>query len=296
MGSAKVRAGKIVAGQTMVSIAYPSMKQTLADLFIDAAISLPASLQSIPLQAEARAGTFVSAVALQLASQQSAAEVAQALLAAVPVTQGLKLWVKAPAWIYGQFSADAIATHLQQLTAFPPRLPLPSPAALDASFSDPLLFPVQYAHARCCSLLCLAQREGLIDLRAGEQRFPTISTPISWCTAQDQLRLQHPAEQTLIRSLLDFPGALQTPKQVWRSDQWPGVPLPWPLVHQRLVRYTQQWGEDFLHFYRDCRIFGEVSQQNRALSQARLGLIATTQRVLAFLLQDLLHLMAPEEL
>ncbi|MEO0373231.1 MAG: DALR anticodon-binding domain-containing protein [Cyanobacteria bacterium P01_A01_bin.17] len=296
MEAAKVRAGKRVVGQTMVSIAYPSMKQTLADLLMDAAISLPASLQSIPLKAEARAGTFVSAVALQLASQPSAAEVAQALLAAVPVTQGLKLWVKAPAWIYGQFSADAIATHLQQLTAQSPHLLFPNQAALDASFSDPLLFPVQYAHARCCALLYLAQREGLIDLQSGEQGFPTTSTPISWCTVQGQLRLQHPAEQTLIRALLDFPGALQTPKQAWRSDQWPGVPLPWPLVHQRLARYTQRWGEDFLHFYRDCRIFGEVSQQNRALSQARLGLIAATQRVLAFLLQDLLHLMAPREL
>jgi arginyl-tRNA synthetase len=315
---AKVNAVKIVAGQPMVLIDYPSLKQRLANLLMDAALSIPVSLQSIPLQTEAKApvGTFISPVALQLAGRRSAMDVAQFLLSTVPATQGLKLWVEAPGWIYGQFCEEAkavsaappletdrsatLATWLQQLTQQNPHLQFPDPllerTLLDDSLSDPHLFPVQYAHARCCSLLHLAQRERFIDLQPRAQELNAILTPTPWYTEQKQLRLQHPAEQTLIRQLLEFPGALQTPKQAWRSEQSFEVPLPWPLDRQRLVRYTQSWGEDFMRFYRDCRIFGEVSQQNLPLSQARLGLVLATQRVLAFLLQDLLRLVAPKEL
>jgi arginyl-tRNA synthetase len=313
---AKVNAVKIVAGQPIALIDYPSLKQRLANVLMDALLSIPADLPSIPLQTKAKApvGTFVSSVALQLAGKRSAMDVARLILSAVPATQGLKLWVEAPGWIYGQFcgetraastdsslEADRSATltaWLQQLTQQNLQLPDPVLEQIlpDKSLSDSHLFPVQYAHARCCSLLHLAQRERLIDLQPHAQELNTILTLIPWCTEQKQLRLQHPAEQALIRQLLEFPGALQTPKLAWRSERSFGVPLPWPLERRQLIRYTQSWEKDFMQFYRDCRIFGEVSQQNLSLSQARLGLVSATQRVLAFLLQDLLHLIAPEEL
>lgn len=281
----------------MIWIDYPSLKQQLADRLFAAVLPVADSLSSIPLQTDSRSplGTFVSPIALQLAGQPPA-ELAQDIVTAVPETQGLKLWVKPPGWIYGRFCEDAIATHLQQLITESPRLSFPCQAPLDDSLSDPLLFPAQYAHARCCSLLYLAQREGLIELQFCEQGFPTIANSIPGYIEQKQFRCPHPAEQTLIRHLLEFPGALQTPKRAWRNERRSGVPLPWPLDHQHLVRYTQQWGETFLTFYRDCRIFGEVSQQNLPLSQTRLGFAAITQKVLAFLLQDLLHLIAPKAL
>ncbi len=287
--------------QSMIVIHYPSLKQQLADLLMDAigsrSDSLP--LQSIPLQVDPQApmGIFLSPIALQLSGQQPAGEWAQSLLTKIPKPQELRLWAKPSGWIYGQFSEVAIATWLQQLTEQCPRLSEQAVVELDSSLSDPDLFPVQYAHARCCSLLRLAQRERMIDLQT-ETLSSTyaIATPITWCTIDNNLCLQHPAEQRLIQKLLEFPGLLQTSKQVWRRESTSGVSLPGPLEHRQLVRKAQEWGEDFQEFYRDCRIFGEVRQQSIALSQTRLGLVSATQRVLSFLLQDLLHLIAPLEL
>ncbi len=297
MEQAEVSAGKIVAGPSMMRVHSPSLKQRLANLLMDAAQSI-ASIESIPLQIETRAtmGTFVSPIALQLAGQQSSMKVAKTMLSAIPPTQGLKLWVKDPGWIYGQFETEVITTWLQQLTVHNPRLQPPSQTVLDDSFSDPLLFPVQYAHARCCSLLRLAQRERLIALHPQDQGFDVLSTPIPWCTEQHQLRLQHPTEQAIIQKLLEFPHGLQSPKQVWCSTDLSSVMLPWPIEHHQRVRYAQNWAEVFLQSYRECRIFGSVSQTNQPLSQARLGLVAATQRVLNFLLQDMLNLLAPREL
>lgn len=281
----------MVAGQSMILISYPSLKQQLAELLFAAALSEDQSLSTLPLQTGSSPGAFVSPLALKIAAgKDSPLVVAEQILTAIPPQpQMLKLWAEPSGWIYGQFTGDAIATWLQQLIETRPHLQHSKVVPLDNSLSDPHLFPVQYAHARCCSLLRLAQQERIIELQRGY----AISTPISWCTNQGQLYLQHPAEQTLLQNLLNFPGALQTSKRSWHTSD-PGVPLPWPLDADQLRRQTQQWGEQFLQFYRDCRIFGRTHPA--PLVQARLGLVSATQRVLAFLLQDLLHLVAPTEL
>ena len=70
-------------------------------------------------------------------------------------------------------------------------------------------FSVQYAHARCCSLLALAHQQGLISLKDGQLVQPY---PIPWLQDEpaaslqpQQLRLVHPAEKRLITPILGHP-------------------------------------------------------------------------------------------
>ena len=51
-----------------------------------------------------------------------------------------------------------------------------------------------------------------------------------------------------------------------------------------------------LDFDRSCRIWGEVNRQTPELAQARLGLIALTQFLLGWLLQEQMGVSAPVEL
>ncbi|MGF1601867.1 MAG: DALR anticodon-binding domain-containing protein [Thermosynechococcaceae cyanobacterium] len=292
-------------------IRYPSLQQRFANALIEAVAmssycpqttvenaERDLSRLSIPLQLDVRfpLGTFTSPIALQLAMKlQSPLDVATDLVALVPPSADLKLWVKPPGWIYGQFLEGAIASFLQQLTEQSPQLQAPTQVVLDKSLSDRQLFLVQYAHARCCALLRLGQREGLIELETNRQEPSfTVTTPIPWTTKQGHLRLQHPAERSLIQNLLVFPNRLGPSTPRWCPQSM--VSILWPVPTKTLLRDSQAWAESFLQFYQDCRILGDVSRATPALSQARLGLVLATQRVLAFLLQDLLHVVAPVEL
>jgi arginyl-tRNA synthetase len=151
------------------------------------------------------------------------------------------------------------------------------------------LFPVQYAHARCCSLLRLAHTEGLIKLR--DLDFKTLSwqlvepNPIPWLnddqreeTRQVLLRLVHPAERRLIAQLLNLQDEISD------QGQLSGVKLATTLSNA------------FEKFYSSCRIWGEVKTQTPKLAQARLGLVGVTQGLLRSLLQDQLGVSAPVEL
>ncbi|MGB7415203.1 MAG: DALR anticodon-binding domain-containing protein [Thermosynechococcaceae cyanobacterium] len=295
----------------MMLIRYPSLQQRFAHLLIDAvAISShcsrtpvgnaerEVSQPSVPIQLDLRSplGTFTSPIALQLAMKsRSSMEIATDLVALVPPSADLKLWVKPPGWIYGQFSEDAIASILQKLIEQSPQLQAPVSVDLDKSLSDRQLFLVQYAHARCCALLRLGQREALIDFEAHLQKPAyTLTTSIPWTTEQGTLQLQHPAARSLLQNLLAFPNRLGPSTQTGCPEGM--VPLLWPVPKKIVLRDSQAWAASFLQFYRDCRILGEVSQSTPKLSQARLGLVSATQRVLAFLLQDLLHVVAPVEL
>ena len=62
------------------------------------------------------------------------------------------------------------------------------------------LFAIQYAHARCCSLVLLAHREGLIKLREPLSdvslafRNVVSRQQIPWLNCDEKLRLNHPDE------------------------------------------------------------------------------------------------------
>jgi hypothetical protein len=153
------------------------------------------------------------------------------------------------------------------------------------------LFKVQYAHARCCSLLRLAHRQSLINLSDLDSITPNWEwqwmepNPIPWLDGNPEmeseplrLRLEHPAERELIAHFLD------------------GIEQLTPPTPARALELAKALSYGFEKFYSACRIWGEVKTETPQLAQTRLGLVAITQKLLRSLLQDQLNVTAPIEL
>ncbi|MEH1921205.1 DALR anticodon-binding domain-containing protein [Nostoc sp.] len=149
------------------------------------------------------------------------------------------------------------------------------------------LFAVQYAHARCCSLVLLAHREGLIKLRepvpnTSPDFWDVISpNPIPWLNCDGTLRLNHPDERRLIDELIQVVDNIECP-DVGGSVKWEKVAL--------------NLSQAFEKFWSNCRIWGEVKITSPELTQARLGLLMATQSVLRYVLEENLGIVAPLEL
>ncbi|MFB2839623.1 DALR anticodon-binding domain-containing protein [Floridanema evergladense] len=178
-----------------------------------------------------------------------------------------------PGWLHLQLTDLGIATWLQSLAGrsrgglnYPlvPLSPVPSSQSL---------FPVQYAHARCCSLLRLAQREGKWGAIAPDA--------IPWLNEMGQLRLTDPAERSLISQLFSALDALYCSESAKKFN--------WEKLAQEISLCWE-------NFYRQCRIWGEVQAETPELAQARLGLLMATQVMLQLLLEDYLGVSAPMEL
>lgn len=123
-------------------------------------------------------GTFTSPLLLQLSKGAEASTVqrlgAELLQSFVVQTKNdelsPQLWVHPKGWLYADFDAGHFAHGLDGLMMAGPmlisgalrreRLDGRSPIR-----SDPVIFGVQHAHARCCSVLCLAQQEKLLPLQ-----------------------------------------------------------------------------------------------------------------------------------
>lgn len=151
------------------------------------------------------------------------------------------------------------------------------------------LFGVQYAHARCCSLLRLAHRQGLIKLSDPDCK--TLGwqfvdpNPIPWLYGDPgmesesmRLRLGHSAERGLIAQVLD------------------GIEQISHSTPASAIKLANALSDGFEKFYSACRIWGEVKTETPKLAQARLGLVGVTQKLLRSLLQDQLGVTAPLEL
>jgi hypothetical protein len=156
---------------------------------------------------------------------------------------------------------------------------------LTVDFADSL-FKSQYTHARCCSLLQLAHKEGIITLKSPQ---PTqslwigeIAAParIPWLTSNQKLRLQYPEERQLLLCIIALIDALDHPTK--------SAIYGW--------RFAVKLVSAFENFHQTCRIFGEVKAVHPELAQVRLGLVSFTQICLQMVLQDLLRLTAPVEL
>ena len=122
------------------------------------------------------------------------------------------------------------------------------------------VYYVQYAHARASSIL----RHGA-ELGARPD------------AARAGALLRHPAEQELLRHLLDYPHALATAAERRETHEVP--------------RYAYELASAFSAFYRDCKVLTE----DEALSAARLALVDATRIVLVNAL-DLLGIAAPESM
>lgn len=130
------------------------------------------------------------------------------------------------------------------------------------------LFKIQYSHARCCSLL-----------RIADAVFPI---PISWQETDGKLRLNHPGERHLISQIFSTWDLLYFPTATPEEINWQKV--------------ATALSEAFQNFYGQCRILGEVKIENPELAKARLGLILISKYLLQFLLEKKLKIKAPTEL
>ncbi|MCC5607800.1 glutamate acetyltransferase [Nostoc sp. CHAB 5834] len=176
--------------------------------------------------------------------------------------------------------------HPAPLPLHSPLPPAPRPSA-SSPCPMPNLFAVQYAHARCCSLVLLAHREGLIKLREpvpnNSPAFWSVISPnpLPWLNCDGTLRLNHPDERRLIGELIQVVDNIECP-DVKGSVKWEKVAL--------------SLSEAFEKFWSNCRIWGEVKITSPELAQARLGLLMATQSVLRFVLEENLGVFAPLEL
>lgn len=179
-----------------------------------------------------------------------------------------------PGWLEFRLTSFSLADWLQKLTTAHSSLP-------QMRQETQHCFSVQYAHARCCSILNLAAQQGLITLKDWQVIEPN---PIPWlddepeaATGYLKLCLRHPDEKSLIA-------------QFWNilegKDNWD---------EQRKLKEAIALSQAFETFYKHCRIWGEVKADTPKLAQARLGLIAVNQQLLRSL-QDDLGIPAPVEL
>lgn len=164
------------------------------------------------------------------------------------------------------------------------------PSAFQPSLEAERLFNVQAAHARCCSLVRLAEQVGLVRLAVSAIQ-PNEATqpdrwaiaypyPFPWLQSEQTFRFIHPAEHHLIAQLLTTFEML----------------CPHPPSSAQVLHIADELAQAFQQFYAACRIFSEVRTQMPELAQARLGLVWVTRLVLKRLLNDGLNAIAPTEL
>lgn len=165
-----------------------------------------------------------------------------------------------------------------------PRSALPMPAQrFPGRFQDQYqdqYFEMQAAHARCCSLLALAERVGLVrfEVQSAIDSELVWPAPLPWLKAEGTLRTQQPVERRLIEQLLDSGDAIELGQ------------------HRLAIAQTQALVRCLYDFDADCRIFGDVAANQPELAQARLGLVRAAQRTLRWLLEGPLQVAAPASL
>jgi len=220
----------------------------------------------------------------------------------------LGCWFNDAGYIYFELTPISIALWLNYIHD----LPLTIDRAT-ARLSAPTI--AIYAHARCCSVLQLAQSEKLVAITADWQ----ISTDLSYLekTSTAELRsiLNYSAQQRLIHALMAVLDGIYSDNLRVVSSQLPsgivGVASPFlrnamrtenrpdPLSQIRSPNWTKltlDLAQSWLEFYRDCRIFGDVQRQNPQLAIARCGLTAISRRYLQVLLENYLGISALSQL
>jgi arginyl-tRNA synthetase len=288
--------------------------QAALSLFILNTPSLTSRESYIPLQLSKRLGVVYScAIAFKLSQvvDLSALEIAESISQIIyqkNYQQNLILQVVPPGWIYLELSQSAVAAWLQRWVDTLPSLgsrgaercageqrsrgaitnyQLPITNSLAPSLQPlTLYFPIQYAHARCCSLLRMAHREKIIALLSGDDNINASSLklifpqPLPWLS-ETKLCLHHPAELNFLTQLIAVLDELYCPN---------------PTRHLNWLTVALNLSQVFQTFYSQCRIWGEVKSQNLKLAQGRLGLVAIAQSVFRLLLLDVLGSFAPLEL
>lgn len=234
---------------------------------------------------------YISGVALRLSKShnQNPMEIADMIASQVSAIckENLLVRIVAPGWIHLELTDYLLASWLQHLTSV--GLAEDGERRGVEIINPARLFTIQYAHARCYSLILLAQREGLIQfnepLPENWQERSLLglvsTTQIPWLNSDKQLILHHPAERSLISELI---GAVDN--LIFSND------------HQAMnwEKLGLDVSQAFEVFWSQCRIWGEVKTNFPELTQARLGLVLATQVILRSLLVTKLGSVAPFEL
>jgi DALR anticodon binding domain len=200
----------------------------------------------------------------------------------------LSCWYNNAGYLYFQLMPVEIERWLAYLDRLSPLDLTVIPAHWHTTGTPPLALAI-YAHARCCSVLKLADREKSISLAPDWQ-----IEPLNWlqsCGEDRQLEglsgiFDRLVEIQLIQTLMAVVDAMYTHHDRISSE----------IVDRdrRSFRATPNWSrltidlaQSWLNFDRDCRIFGEIKQQNPHLAIARCGLTAIVRRYLQVLLEGL---------
>ncbi len=201
------------------------------------------------------------------------------------VWQNVTVRVEASGWIYLKLTEQGVAEWLQILVdrqTNPSNLAqstsrvakntssLPKNALKVCDSTDK--FHILYGHARCCSILRSAVKEGIVSQNLLDFELKESSSSL--------FKPQHPAEKNLISQIataLDaaYLDRVTNPVSIWKSAQ--------------ALSYS------FEEFDKSCRIWGEVMQCDPQLARMRLGLVVITQKILRSLLASL-EIEAPFEL
>jgi arginyl-tRNA synthetase len=154
-----------------------------------------------------------------------------------------------------------------------------------ATLNHPQNFPgytyVQYAHARCCALLRLAQRQ---ELMGNLHDFSwQLLDPIG------NLYLRESVEMRLALCLVAIADEIALHLEQCLEDNSSAHGLRYrleELERKVAIKLSKNLAANFLDFYAVCRI----ASADRDLSMARMGLVTTTQKVIAYLAAGLIFL------
>ncbi|MFQ4145647.1 DALR anticodon-binding domain-containing protein [Chlorogloeopsis sp. ULAP02] len=223
---------------------------------------------------------YITGIALRLSKYENlpAMEIANAIASHLLIESSdvFRVRIIPPGWIHLELVHLALAAWLKKLVSLgvekggTNKEIVLAPEHPDVQLSSSV-FPVQYAHARCCSLMRLARQEELF-----------ISTDvISWLNTEQKLRFNHPAEFRLMNELVQVMDELEYSS----TEAW-----------VRWEKAALSLSQAFENFWCNCRIWGEVKTTSPELALVRHGLIIATQWVLKFLLEEKLNAFAPFEL
>lgn len=140
------------------------------------------------------------------------------------------------------------------------------------------IWEMQATYARCCSLLRLAEAQGIVELTTALPRRLSVAQPcpVPWLRGDRRLQLQTSIEQQLLSQLVHT-------VTVGASPDYSILP---ETFHSVLFKQGYTLHQTFQQFDSICRIFGDVSVDHRELAQSRLGLVATTGLCLQGLLEQ----------
>lgn len=198
------------------------------------------------------------------------------------IWQEIEIFLVNETWLYFRVKPQGvIAWFHSQTQQWANKFPLEPPESVflsgrAASWSDALskhdLFRLQYSHARCCSLLRLGADLGL----------EWLAEPRGAIALWDaQVVLQHPAERALVWHLVHLSDRLALAE--WKRAR-------------DLTQAAIALSEAFQAFYGAVRIVEAVRHDQRAIAEARLGLVWLTQQILRYLLEMPLASVAPDSL